>query len=213
MVRYSEPVNLDVDILKLSPLDFSGGGHNLYNDFCHNFAWCENIFTNAQLDAIVNICKDLEFDKGMIASASQDDDIRNSNVKFIYPNNRTRWIFDGLTDAVHHMNQEYFRFDLSGMEEGIQLTRYEAPSQHYEWHCDRGMSVPIRKLSIAIQLSDPDDYSGGDLELMVGETPEKAKKDRGAATFFPSWLMHRVTPVTQGTRYSLVCWVSGPPFR
>jgi PKHD-type hydroxylase len=213
MVNYSEPVNLDVNTLKLTPIDSVGGGHNLYHDDCHNFAWCENIFTNTQLDAIISICNSLEFDKGMTASTTQDDKVRNSSVKFIYPNNRTRWIFDALTESIHHMNKEYFGFDLGYMAEGIQLTRYEAPTQHYEWHCDRGMAVPVRKLSLALQLSDPSDYSGGDLELMIGETPEKAKRDRGVATFFPSWLMHRVTPVTEGTRYSLVCWISGPPFR
>lgn len=213
MVLYSEPVNLEVDLLEPTPIDFGGGGHNLHNDNCHNFAWCENIFTNSQLDAMIHMCNSLEFHKGTTASIYQDDRVRNSSVKFVYPNSRTRWIFDTLTESIHHMNNEYFGFDLGHMLEGIQLTKYEAPSQHYEWHCDRGMAVPIRKLSLALQLSDPDDYSGGDLEFMVGDTPAKAKKERGVATFFPSWVMHRVTPVTEGTRYSLVCWVSGPPFR
>ena len=83
----------------------------------------------------------------------------------------------------------------------------------FTWHIDRNMGIATRKLSLSLQLSAPEDYEGGDLELWFGGEPVKANRERGMITFFPSYVMHRVTPVTKGVRYSLVCWVSGPPFK
>ncbi len=64
-----------------------------------------------------------------------------------------------------------------------------------------------------IQLSDPDDYAGGRLEIMPSGSVVEAASARGAATVFPSYLLHRVTPVTRGTRRSLTIWAHGPAFR
>jgi len=212
-VLYSEPLNLDIDIFRPADIEGSTGGYNLQSEYCHSSAWCDNIFSESELDALINICESLQFYKGRTTAANQSNDVRDSNVKFIYPNERTGWIFDKLSASIAHMNEEYFGFELNQIQEGIQLTKYEAPTQHYTWHCDRGLSTPIRKLSVSIQLSDPSDYEGGDLELLVGDKPEKCERGRGIATFFPSWTLHRVTPVTSGTRYSMVCWISGPPFK
>jgi PKHD-type hydroxylase len=68
-----------------------------------------------------------------------------------------------------------------------------------------------RKLSLVCQLSDPSEYEGGELQINTGEifTPEKQK---GTVILFPSYLLHRVTPVTKGTRRSLVLWIEGPAF-
>lgn len=64
-----------------------------------------------------------------------------------------------------------------------------------------------------MQLSDEDDYVGGDLELMFGDEPQKMIRKRGTILCFPSYVLHRVTPVTEGTRYSLVAWITGPQFK
>ena len=76
----------------------------------------------------------------------------------------------------------------------------------------------VRKLSVTCQLSDPNDYEGGNLEL--GELSEdmtlkiyKAEKQKGSITVFPSFVYHRITPITKGTRYSLVVWNLGVPFK
>jgi predicted 2-oxoglutarate/Fe(II)-dependent dioxygenase YbiX len=61
--------------------------------------------------------------------------------------------------------------------------------------------------------SRPEDYEGGDLELMYGNQPQTMDKARGAFIAFPSFLLHRVTPVTRGTRWSLVAWILGPRWR
>ena len=65
---------------------------------------------------------------------------------------------------------------------------------------------------MSIQLSDGDDYEGGDFEMRGSTTPE-GQRDRGSVIIFPSYLVHRVTPVSAGTRRSLVTWIEGPRWR
>ena len=69
-----------------------------------------------------------------------------------------------------------------------------------------------RKLTIVVQLSEPDAYTGGDLEVMPGANIISADRARGTATLFPSFVLHRVTPVTVGERHSLTVWCHGAPF-
>jgi PKHD-type hydroxylase len=76
-----------------------------------------------------------------------------------------------------------------------------------------GLNIRVRKLSLVIQLSDEEDYVGGNLELKFGKEPVILSKKRGTMLLFPYYVLHRVTPVTEGTRYSLVSWVTGPAFK
>ena len=71
----------------------------------------------------------------------------------------------------------------------------------------------VRKLSFSVQLSDPDSYKGGDLLLKISNEPTSVKRTRGAVIFFPSYILHEVTPVKQGVRKSLVGWVTGPRWK
>ena len=127
----------------------------------------------------------------------------------------TTWVFEKLANVVSSLNSQYFRFDLTGFGEQIQLTHYDS-SEHgmYGWHVDFGKTGPSRKLSIVMQLSDPSEYEGGNLELQPhGKEVIKIKKQRGLVVAFPSWTLHHVTPVTQGNRQSLVSWITGPAFK
>lgn len=181
-------------------------------DTAENWAWNTQVFTPEELDAIIEIGNSTELMKAT-TFGQQSDKNRNSYVTFLYPNEYTNWIFAKMAGAIIGMNEQYFGFDLSGMEQGLQFTRYKAPGEHYDWHVDKGYMTPVRKLSVSLQLSDPKDYKGGELELMFGRKTERLRRERGMMVFFPSYVLHRVRPVTQGTRYSLVCWVSGPPFK
>lgn len=211
MARLIEKPQLKLTLPKLETLNTSGGAWSLYDDEIENYIHVTNVFTNSELDAIINIGNYTE-----LAAAStlgpRNLDIRNSFVRFLYPNNFTSWIFQKLSDVIRSANDQYFQFKLTSMEQGLQFTRYQAPGQHYDWHLDRGRLVGIRKLSLVIQLSDPNHYEGGDLQLMVSGDPTNLSRERGTISIFPSFVLHRVTPVTSGTRYSLVCWVSGPKF-
>ena len=112
-------------------------------------------------------------------------------------------------------NRESFNIDANFIFE-VQFTEYSATKeQHYSWHHDINWTQDSgydRKLSVSIQLSDPDEYDGGDLEFKIFKTPEDYRK-QGSVIVFPSYLEHQVTPVTKGTRYSLVSWIEGPRWR
>lgn len=139
--------------------------------------------------------------------------IRKSRVGWIEQTADTDWVYERLSDAVKQANMQYFQFDLICFAEPLQYTVY-TENGHYDWHMDKGPDVPgPRKLSLTIQLSSHDTYEGGDLEFQLGSNTEKAPRAYGEMIFFPSWIIHRVTPVTRGVRRSLVAWVHGPQFR
>ena len=70
-----------------------------------------------------------------------------------------------------------------------------------------------RKISITVQLSDPSEYEGGDLQIKINAGQSDTPKGLGNVVIFPSYLLHRVTPVTKGLRRSLVLWITGPAFK
>ncbi len=144
---------------------------------------------------------------------SYANDIRKSRVSYIPWVKEAEWIYQRLAAAVLECNKAMYSFQLSGFLEGLQVGQYQAGS-FFDWHQDFGYREhSIRKLSIVAQLTDTSQYEGGDLEFFSGQSPQKAVRSRGTLVIFPSFVLHRVTPTTAGTRHSLVGWVSGPPFR
>ena len=111
-------------------------------------------------------------------------------------------------------------FDITGVQD-LQLTRYVAPAGHYDFHIDgNGYTRPpnnnlVRKLSASVLLTDPKNFEGGEFEFKFGNnsTDFTVDMDKGDIILFPSYILHRVRPVTKGTRYSLVIWACGKPLR
>lgn len=96
-----------------------------------------------------------------------------------------------------------------GRPEPVQLASYETDG-FYEWHEDWAPlnNEPLmRKISVTLLLSDPKDFEGGEFEI---EGHGVVPLERGSIITFPSFLRHRVKPVTSGIRYSAVCWINGP---
>jgi len=123
-------------------------------------------------------------------------------------------VFERLAGVVSKINAQHFRFDLTGFGEALQLTNYDqAENGMYGWHQDCGGGGVSRKLSMAMQLTDPIEYEGGDLQVFTSGEPASIRKKRGLITIFPSYTVHQVTPVIRGSRQSLVAWVSGPAFK
>lgn len=152
--------------------------------------------------------KEAELEGGKL----QDDAIRKSSVIPLLPGKDNDWIFERMTNLVAQANQ-YYRFDLNGFYEPLQLAEY-GTGDFFDWHLDFGAGASsTRKLSLTIQLSNPDDYEGGDLEFQINNKTVKAPRQQGTAIIFPSFIMHRVTEITKGKRRSIVGWVSGPPYR
>lgn len=174
-----------------------------------DYAYLMDAFTDDECDKIIKYGNSKE----LVVGAPTSDKIRKSMINFIEPNEDFDWVYMKLTDIIDYLNNDYFNFDLLGFGENIQFTKYEAPTGHYSWHRDKFLQKKIRKLSIVVQLSNEDDYIGGDLELKFGDEPDKMIRKRGTILCFPSHVLHRVTPVTEGTRYSLVAWVTGPQFK
>src|SRR6185312_4036501 len=117
-----------------------------------------------------------------------------------------------LWRIVDHINGQFFGFALEGIETPQFVVYREG--DHFDWHMDKGPETPRRrKLSLTLQLSASEDYEGGDLEVYSGDGTITAKREPGAVLAFPSWILHRVTPVTRGERKSLVVWAFGPTFQ
>lgn len=126
------------------------------------------------------------------------------------------WVMDRMIGLVADANRESFGFDLSDFAESAQIARYGAERQgHFDWHSDIGAGALAarRKLTVVVQLSKPARYAGGGLELRPDSNIHAASATRGTATIFPGFVLHRVTPVTSGTRWSLTLWAHGPAFR
>ena len=138
------------------------------------------------------------------------DRYRESQVAWIEPQPDSHWLYHKIALLFNEVNA-HCRFELLGLVDALQYTTYGA-SQHFDWHTDIGSGdTCVRKLSMTIQLSDGSEYQGGDLEFVeVGAGPQRAL---GTVTVFPSFLGHRVSPVTSGIRRSLVAWACGPSFR
>jgi len=150
---------------------------------------------------------------------------RHSNIAWL----NDPWIYKEIQPYIKVANEKAcwnFEWDWS---ESIQFTHYRL-NYHYDWHCDSGIKPyddsvhknfvgKIRKLSATVSLSAPDDYEGGDLQFnFLNNIKSKVRackeiKPQGSIVVFPSFVYHRVTPVTKGTRYSLVLWQLGRPFK
>lgn len=151
--------------------------------------------------------------KTMEASTFNDSgaDIRKSRVTWI----KDKRILNLLFDYVDMANRNAFNLHIYKKAD-IQFTEYLATEGgHYNWHHDidwnRNDGLD-RKLSITLQLSSPDEYEGGDFLFNECQSPSQAK-EKGTILIFPSYLQHKVNPVTKGTRKSLVAWFEGPKWQ
>ena len=182
-----------------------------------NISWValENIFTDQELDEIVVQGNKVKKTSGTVSGSISD--YRVCDIAWLKSNETESdfdWIYATLTDAIKKVNNEYFQFDLTHLT-ALQFTVYDGKNNsNYQKHMDLGRPFPNRKLSFSIQLSNDNEYTGGDLRFHYIKTqPEIAPRARGKIIFFPTWTVHDVTPVTQGIRHSLVGWVNGPNFK
>jgi len=180
------------------------------------FAWWESAFTDQELDWLQQKAREA-VEQAKIGGGSGgevNDGVRRSELNWLHKDSECAWVFEGLANVASMLNADYFGFELTGFGEPIQLTNYhEARQGTYVWHQDFGSSGISRKLSMVLQLSDPSEYEGGELQLLTRKEPTSIQKKRGLITVFPAWTLHQVTPVTKGTRQTLVAWISGPAFK
>jgi PKHD-type hydroxylase len=154
----------------------------------------------------------------MAGKSGVDNNIRRSNVRWVAHHNEDfKDVFSFVERKFHEANANAFGADIKYLP-ALQFTEYDSKIVgHYDWHEDvfwESNNIYDRKLSMVIQLTEPTNYEGGELELQVAEPPRQEDlKRRGTIIVFPSFIKHRVTPVTAGLRNSLVAWIEGPPWR
>lgn len=190
----------------------------LVNVFKDNTSWValDKIFTNQELNEIVTQADQVKKVSSTVGSGAVSD-YRVCDIAWLESDEIESdfdWIYATLADAIRQANNEHFQFDLTYLT-ALQYTVYNGNDHsNYQKHLDVGRQFPNRKLSFSVQLSDDAEYTGGDLRFhYIKNQPEVAPREKGTVVFFPSWIVHDVTPVTQGTRRSLVGWVNGPNFK
>lgn len=169
------------------------------------------IFASGELDHLEKMASSAREPGGV---GGPDGAVRSSRVTWVNFEQANVWLYQRVAEAVAGVNAEHYRFDLTGIGEPIQLARYESGEKgHYDWHQDYGVTQVSRKLSVTVQLTDPESYDGGDLQIMTSSKVAQPGRERGLAIVFPAYQVHRVSTVERGARHSLVAWVSGPAFR
>jgi len=138
---------------------------------------------------------------------------RTTTISWI-PFDEMRPMYEDLNNFIQKANRNHFGFEDIQITEQAQFTEYPEGG-FYDWHIDTDVNMqhepPVRKISMTLLLSPENQFEGGDLELM--SPGKKTKLTQGNAITFASFLNHRVTPVTQGVRQSLVMWFGGTPFK
>ena len=183
-----------------------------------NWYFFENGFNKEELNKIEKDTAKLPLHTAS-TFGGDNTETRSSRIKWVPQNTQWWWLYEKLANYAVEANN-IWNFDLVTMPEQIQYTEYLASNDgKYEWHQDIGPGMgSLRKVSITVQLSEPNEYEGGDLELYLGgsfEKPniEKSPRKAGCVFIFPSYLMHRVAPVTKGTRKSFVLWLGGGHYK
>lgn len=180
-----------------------------------DYYWFENGFTKEELTKIEAMTSELPWET---AATGQDDtssvsDYRKSKIKWCPQNEDWHWVYSKLHNMIFEANNVMWKMDITTMPESIQYTEYYEGGGQYDWHMDCGIGLQNRrKISVTVQLSDSSEYEGGELEFNIGKQIT-APRVQGAAVIFPSFYLHRVTPITKGTRKSFVLWVGGEPYR
>jgi PKHD-type hydroxylase len=178
-----------------------------------NYYYFKNYFSDEEINKIFQISKKYLVLDGKV-STIVNNKYRSSKIKWLPNNTETKWLYDKIAKLVRKSNDKLWNFNIVGFGENIQIGEYIAEeSGKYDWHLDMGKNTLYRKISVSVQLSDPDEYEGGNLEFFIKKDIIKAPKEKGTVILFPSYFLHRVTELTKGTRKSLVVWISGPPLR
>lgn len=187
-----------------------------FHKCCH---W-DDVFTSQELDKIIEYGQKQEIINATVDVDKSMSDVRKSKVSFINVNPETSWIFEKLNNAIEITNERFYNFDLNGYS-AIQYSEYHGDeSGKYDFHMDtftnqENNQEDTRKLSIVMMLNDPEeDFEGGEFQMNMSseDKAETIQMKKGRIVFFPSFFIHRVTPVTKGIRRSLVIWVTGPRF-
>jgi len=186
--------------------------------FCiDSFNLPELKFTKEECDRIISIASDNYPATASVGGSRESSkiakQIRSASIFGVENDAENAWLFEKVASIVSVVNTIHFDYDISGIVHGLQLIHYESDTEvkgHYDWHIDAGNGAPSnRKISFTAQLSDPTDYEGCELIINNHGNEVIGTKERGSVHLFPSYMPHKVAPVTKGDRYALVIWIHG----
>jgi PKHD-type hydroxylase len=191
------------------------------------YYYFQNAFTDEEIKKIQEEAMKVVPEVGKTGKFGSDDDtFRKSEIRWlrgnapytdgdkVYTGDDFVWLYQRLWNMIEEANRNLWNFNLSHGRDAIQHTIYKEGGGHYDWHIDVGAKMQRqRKVSLTVQLTDGNDYEGGELQLWRGQSPLNAPRGKGTVVIFPSYMLHRVTEVTKGTRESLVLWVGGDHYR
>ena len=184
---------------------------NFFNYYCFN-----KPLDKKSIDNIINLSNSFPITEGTTTDSNIKND-RKSNLRWIKQTTSSEWLYTELKTIINYANNNFFGFDITNYNENIQFTEYSNGGK-YNWHQDVIRDNPIvRKLSIVIQLSSPQEYVGGILQMKQVEEEtdliSSIPRQLGSIIVFPSHMLHKVTQVVDGNRKSLVWWAGGAPFK
>ena len=196
------------------------------NFLIHNSIKVESAFSEEEVDLVVASLQSGEKEQGQVGTIEAEAEtllkFRSSKISFINYSKEYSWLFDKFNKIIQNVNEEYYNFDLNGYDY-VQYSEYLANENgHYDYHIDLMVDmIPqkeydflYRKLSFSLCLNQQgNDYSGGDFKIKTGAEEDSVKLNKGDMIVFPSFILHKVEPVTEGVRKSLVGWVTGPKFK
>jgi PKHD-type hydroxylase len=181
-----------------------------------NYYFFTDAFTSEELIKIIEIGESLPKEKATTVGEdgkTREGEYRLSEISWLSDNPETEWIYKRIAEHAKIANETMWNFDIWGFQDLLQYTKYHGNGGHYDWHVDLGPGISNRKLSCVLQLSEPEEYDGGELQVNPGGNIFSVPKKMGNLVFFPSFLMHKVTPLKSGVRKSLVTWLCGANFR
>ncbi len=176
-----------------------------------NWMTCAERLDDAECDRVIEACRAFELVPPRTVGEDKLPGHRRSDTRMVMLNEETAELFDLLCNVAEQSTEDAYALELSGITRAPQYVEYRPGWGEFGWHNDYSHGIPNapRKLTVILQLSSPDEYEGGRLQVMGNEI-EDMPDARGSIIVFPSILMHRVTPVTTGLRRALVSWIAGP---
>jgi PKHD-type hydroxylase len=170
-------------------------------------------FSPEECAQITDIFNSHEGADGGLVTGLLDQGVRQSSLVWLPESVDLAWVSARIVRLTADANHDLFHFTLDGFDEQLQLAAY-GPGHYYDWHIDRGQGETAgrRKLTLAVQLTDPNQYVGGGLEINADGHPFQSPRDQGTAVVFAATTLHRVVPMISGLRHSLVAWTHGPAF-
>jgi PKHD-type hydroxylase len=179
----------------------------------------EPIFTPKQCQMIVDAGHQQKLEEAKVgggAGGKHDTKKRVTTISWI-PFAKMPDMYKQIENQISIVNLNHFMFDGVTLTEPAQFTEYPKGG-FYDWHMDLNAfgqegQNPIRKISMTLLLSDPKDFTGGDLLFSEMDNEKPLPLKQGQAIFFASFLRHKVAPVKKGIRRSMVMWFGGTPFK